>query len=238
MQDIERFIKGFSRFQQDYLGDPARFHSLRSGQHPGTLVIGCCDSRVDPALLTGCDPGDLFVVRNIANLVPPCTPDAPPGVTSAIEFAVCALQVARVIVLGHRHCGGIRALMSPAPHPVAPETDFVGRWMHVADPVRERVLRELPHKTEDQRCKACEMASILHSLDNLLTYPWLKRRVEEGTLVLHGWYFDIETGALLAYSPRKQEFLPLVSGLEAHEDTHLPRRSAPASGESSLSSSP
>jgi carbonic anhydrase len=212
MQDIERFIRGFNRFQQDYLGDPTRFDSLRGGQHPGTLVIGCCDSRVDPALLTGCDPGDLFVVRNIANLVPPCAPDASPGVAAAIEFAVCGLEVAHVIVLGHRHCGGIRALMSP--RRITPETDFVSRWMHIAQPVRERVLQDLPHKTEDQRNKACEMASILQSLDNLVTYPWVKLRVAEGKLMLHGWYFDIDTGALLAYSAREQEFLPLVRALE------------------------
>lgn len=215
MQDIERFIRGFNRFQQQYLSEPAMFNSLREGQRPGTLLIGCCDSRVDPALLTGCDPGDLFVVRNIANLVPPCSSDAPAGVTSAIEFAICGLQVARVIVLGHRHCGGIRALMTP--QQLAPETDFVRRWMKNAEPVRERVLRELPHKTGDQQNKACEMASILHSLDNLMTYPWLKRRVDDGSLMLHGWYFDIDTGALLAYSARKQEFLPLVSALEEHE---------------------
>lgn len=215
MEGIEKFIHGFSRFQQQYLGERCLFNSLREAQRPGTLVIGCCDSRVDPALLTGSDPGDMFVVRNIANLVPPCTPDAPPGVTSAIEFAVCGLEVERVIVLGHARCGGIRALMSP--QRLAPETDFVGRWMRHAEPVRQRVLRELPHKSSDEQHKACEMASILHSLDNLLTYPWLKRRVEEGRLHLHGWYFDINSGALLAYSARQQEFLPLVCPLEKNE---------------------
>lgn len=212
MQDIEKFVRGFSRFQQQYLAEPTVFNSLRNGQNPATLVIGCCDSRVDPALLTGSDPGDLFVVRNIANLVPPCAPDSPPGVTSAIEFAVCGLEVARIIVLGHARCGGIRALMSP--RQLAPETNFVGRWMGIAEPVRQRLLRELPHKTHEEQCKACELASILNSLDNLMTYPWLKRRVEAGNLMLHGWYFDIDTGALLAYSPRKQEFLPLVCPLE------------------------
>lgn len=212
MEDIEKFIRGFNRFQQQYLSEPALFDRLREGQHPGTLVIGCCDSRVDPALLTGCDPGDLFVVRNIANLVPPCTPDAPPGVTSAIEFAICGLEVVRVIVLGHARCGGIRALM--APRRIASETDFVGRWMRIAEPVRQRVLRELSHKSCAEQHKACEMASILQSLDNLLTYPWLRRRADEGKLVLHGWYFDIETGALLAYSPRQQAFLPLVCPLD------------------------
>lgn len=213
MQEIEKFIRGFNRFQQQYLSESARFDNLRRGQQPGTLIIGCCDSRVDPALLTGSDPGDLFVVRNIANLVPPCTPDAPPGVTSAIEFAVCSLEVARIIVLGHAGCGGIRALM--APRRLAEETDFVGRWMRIAAPVRQRVLNELHHKTAEAQNKACELASILHSLDNLLTYPWIRRRVDAGKLVLHGWYFDIGSGALLAYSSRKQEFLPLVCALDA-----------------------
>jgi carbonic anhydrase len=217
MEDIEKFIDGFCRFQQQYLSEHALFDTLREAQHPQTLVIGCCDSRVDPALLTGSGPGDLFVVRNIANLVPPCTADAPPGVSSAVEFAVCTLEVMRVIVLGHSRCGGIRALMAPRPVPL--ETNFVERWMKIAEPVRQRVMHELPHESCDAQHKACEMASILHSLDNLVTYPWLKRRVEEGRLVLHGWYFDMESGALLAYSPRQQAFLPMVCPLPAHRQT-------------------
>jgi carbonic anhydrase len=213
MQDIEKFIRGFARFQQQYLSEPRALDHLSQGQNPGTLVIGCCDSRVDPALLTGCDPGDMFVVRNVANLVPPCTPDAPPGVSSAIEFAVCGLKVARIIVLGHARCGGIRALMSSAR--VTEETDFVTRWMRIAEPVRRDVLRELKHKAQDAQCRAAELASILHSLDNLLTYPWIRRRVEEGTLALHGWYFDLGTGSLLAYSARKQEFLDILDPVAA-----------------------
>lgn len=211
MQDIEKFIRGFSRFQDQYLKEPTALDSLRQGQHPRTLVIGCCDARVDPALLTGCDPGDIFVVRNIANLVPPCTPSAPPGVSSAIEFAVCSLEVARIIVLGHARCGGIRALMSGAgADGEARETGFVARWMALAEPVRLEVLRELHHKHGDEQCRAAELASILHSLDNLLTYPWVRRRVEAGTLAMHGWYFDLAAGTLLAYSARKQEFLPIL----------------------------
>jgi carbonic anhydrase len=218
MQDIEKFVRGFSRFQQQYFTEQdGLYDSLRAGQRPTTLLIGCCDSRVDPMLLTGSDPGDMFVVRNIANLVPPCTPGAPPGVSSAIEFAVCNLEVARVIVLGHAHCGGIRALLDPATMAtpeVAPETDFVRRWMQIAEPVARRVQRELAHKTSAEQHKACELASILHSLDNLLTYPWLKRRVLAGSLMLHGWYFDIESGALMAYSPRQQQFLDIVCPLQ------------------------
>ncbi len=230
MEDIEKFVQGFSRFQQQYFSEPQTLYdSLRSGQRPTTLLIGCCDSRVDPMLLTGSDPGDMFVVRNIANLVPPCTPDAPPGVSSAIEFAVCNLEVARIIVLGHARCGGIRALL--APQPAAQETNFVARWMKIAEPVAERVRRDLAHRTSEERHKACELASILQSLDNLLTYPWIKRRVEEGALKLHGWYFDIESGALMAYSVRQQQFLPLVCPLERarHLRGELPRPDADAS---------
>ncbi|MCG2585939.1 carbonic anhydrase [Massilia sp. TS11] len=213
MEDIEKFVHGFNRFQQQYFGEPhTLYEDLREAQHPGTLLIGCCDSRVDPMLLTGSDPGDMFVVRDIANLVPPCTPEAPPGVSSAIEFAVCNLEVARIIVLGHARCGGIRALM--APRRVRTETDFVGKWMRIAEPVAARVRRELAHKSEDDQHTACEQASILHSLDNLMTYPWLREKVEAGKLKLHGWYFDLEAGALMAYSARQQCFLPLVCPLD------------------------
>lgn len=214
MQDIEKFISGFSRFQQQYFNEnPDLYGSLRTGQHPHTLLIGCCDSRVDPLLLTGSNPGDMFIVRNIANLVPPCTPSAPPGVSSAIEFAVCDLEVDRIIVLGHARCGGIRALMSPTPRVVQRETDFVGQWMRIAEPVAARVKRELAHRDSAEQHHACELASILQSIDNLLTYPWLKRRVDEGKLKIHGWYFDLESGALMAYSARQQQFLPLVCPL-------------------------
>ncbi|GAB3434280.1 carbonic anhydrase [Massilia solisilvae] len=214
MEDIERFIEGFGRFQKQYFaaGHPL-FASLREGQHPSTLVIGCCDSRVDPALLTDSAPGDMFVVRNIANLVPPCTPQAPPGVSSAIEFAVCNLQVERVIVLGHARCGGIAALM--APRQLAPETDFVGRWMKIAEPVRQRIESGYQHRSLDERRRLLEQASILQSLDNLMTYPWIASRVAQGSLKLHGWYFDMECGALMAYSARQQCFLPMVPAAQA-----------------------
>ena len=98
---------------------------------------------------------------------------------------------------------------------VTEETDFVTRWMRIAEPVRRDVLRELQHKTQDAQCRAAELASILHSLDNLLTYPWIRRRVEQGTLALHGWYFDLGTGSLLAYSARKQEFLDILAPVAA-----------------------
>jgi carbonic anhydrase len=218
MHDIERFLGGFQRFQRQYFGvDPALYCDLREGQHPNTLLIGCCDSRVDPALLLGCDPGEIFTVRNVANLVPPCHRGMNhQGVSSAIQFAVDQLQVARIIVLGHARCGGIRALMEQR-FAKDGATDFIGRWVAIADAARRQVEQQMPTANHAERCRACELAAILVSLTNLRTFPWVAERLETGRLTLHGWYFDLDAGALLAYSPRSDAFLPLVCPLVPEE---------------------
>lgn len=214
MHDLERFIDGFQRFQQQYFEtDPSLYSDLRQGQHPNTLLIGCCDSRVDPALLLGCDPGDIFTVRNVANLVPPCDPKQHfAGVTSAVQFAVQQLNVARIIVMGHAQCGGIRALVEQRFSGEAP-MDYIGRWIHIAEPARAAIMRQLPSASPAERQRACELAAILVSLRNLDSYPWIAERLAAGSLTLHGWYFDLDAGALLAYSPRADAFLPLVCPL-------------------------
>lgn len=214
MGDIERFIGGFQRFQQQYYEQaPALYRNLRDGQHPSTLLIGCCDSRVDPAMMLGCDPGDIFAVRNVANLVPPTSADRGlQGVLAAIQFAVEQLRVSRVIVLGHAHCGGIRALMERRTRSDG-ETDYLERWMDIAEPARHQVLRQMPDATDAERRRACEQASILISLRNLEELPFVRRAVQAGDLTLHGWYFDLVAGALLAYSPRADAFLPMVCPL-------------------------
>lgn len=214
MHDLERFIDGFQRFQQQYFDDkPDLYRELQAGQHPSTLLIGCCDSRVDPALLLGSDPGDIFTVRNVANLVPPCDPNQHfAGVTSAVQFAVEQLKVARIIVMGHAQCGGIRALVEQRFSGVDP-MDYIGRWIRIAEPARERVAQQLPNASDTERRRACELAAILVSLRNLESYPWIKVQLDTGRLTLHGWYFDLDTGSLLAYSPRADAFLPLVCPL-------------------------
>lgn len=214
MHDLERFIDGFQRFQHQYFEDaPELYRRLQVSQNPSTLLIGCCDSRVDPALLLGCDPGDIFTVRNVANLVPPCNHGMRhQGVAAAIQFAVVQLKVERVIVLGHAQCGGIRALVEQR-FPVDGDTDFIGRWVRIAEPARERVMRQLPQASLAERLRACEQASILVSLRNLESFPWVRKRVADGELTLHGWYFDLDAGALLAYSARSDSFLPLVCPL-------------------------
>ena len=218
MERIERFIEGFSRFQHHYYQEcPELFRSLSEGQTPSTLLIGCCDSRVDPSLLLGCDPGDLFIMRNVANLVPPISESVgPQGVLAAIEFAVQVLLVQRVIVLGHSQCGGIRHLMQRPQHLQEQEpsmqsdgASLLQRWMDIAEPARMQVLRHLPGASQAEQRRACEQASILISLHNLSAMPAVMKRLEQGDLSLHGWYFDLASGSLHAYSPRADAFLPV-----------------------------
>lgn len=214
MHDIERFISGFQRFQHHYFeAQPSLFEQLRDGQRPNTLLIGCCDSRVDPALLLGCDPGEIFTARNVANLVPPKGMGAThQGVLAAIQFAVERLQVKRIVVLGHSKCGGIRALMEHA-FERDDEGGVIGRWLEIAGGARELITKQMPHACVDEQCRACEQASILISLKNLESFGCVQRRLEQGQLSLHGWYFDMDEGALLAYSPRADAFLPMVCPL-------------------------
>ena len=209
MQDINKFIAGFKQFQRSYFGENQElFDKLKQSQQPRTLIISCCDSRVDPAILTRSEPGDLFVVRNVANLVPPCeVGGGHHGISAALEFGVCSLGVKHIIVLGHSQCGGIRALMEDSYG--SEEGGFISQWMNIAEPAREKVRRELPHKPFDLQARACEQAAILLSLENLLSFPWIAQRVSNGTLSLHGWYFDMSQGELLGYDAASQTLIPL-----------------------------
>ncbi|HEY7987369.1 MAG TPA: carbonic anhydrase [Methylophilaceae bacterium] len=202
MTDIKNLVTGFKRFRKSYFGqDQQLFGELKRGQSPSTLVIACSDSRVDPAIITDCEPGDLFVVRNVANLVPPYEKGMGlHGVSTALEFAVCTLKVENIIVLGHSQCGGIRALMDGA------TGEFIPGWMNISARAKQRVLEELPDATPEQQLCACEEESILVSLENLLTFPWLKARVDSGDLTLYGWRFDIGTGELVGYNAKSDVF--------------------------------
>jgi carbonic anhydrase len=213
LADIATFLAGFGRFQEKYFAhDESLFTRLRQGQSPGTLVISCCDSRADPGMLLGAGPGDIFVVRNVSNLVPPYRNGAEmPGIRADIEFAVKGLNVEQIIILGHSGCGGIRALMD-GEDSTASQYEFIGAWVSIAAPVRDRVLRELAGRPQAEQTKACEQGAIALSLENLLSFPWIRERVEAGTLALHGWYFDLDAGQLLAYSPQTESFAPLVTG--------------------------
>ncbi|MEI2636911.1 MAG: carbonic anhydrase [Methylotenera sp.] len=216
MRDVTKFLSGFRRFQHSYLGKKHELFDqlVKQGQRPRALVIACCDSRCDPALLTDCDPGDMFVVRNVANLVPPhvqATYFA--ATTSAIAFAVHNLEVEHIIVMGHAQCGGIRALLEHKT-PNCNEEELIAKWLGIAEDARQYVLRDLSGKPEHVLTHACEQAAILISLENLMSYPWIKQRVEAKKLALHGWYFDMQQGDLLEYQPESGHFEVLVPHLE------------------------
>ncbi len=223
MQDLDDLVAGFRRFQHRYFTENRTLyeHLTRAGQSPKALVIACCDARVDPAIITDCDPGDLFVVRNVANLVPPCESTGHyHGTSAALEFAVQFLRVRRVIVLGHAQCGGVRALLGM----LGSATDvgqFIAPWMSIAEEARRQTLADLPGAPTDAHARVCEQAAIRVSLQNLASFPFVQAAVDAGALTLHGWYFDIHRGALLGYNPARGAFEPLVDGVDAD---HAPVR--------------
>ena len=193
---MQRLIEGYRRFRETaYREHRALYEALVArGQSPRAMVIGCSDSRVDPAILFGTEPGEIFVVRNVANLVPPFAQSGNyHGTSAALEFAVRSLEVEHVIVLGHARCGGIAALLDNF---AGLGSDFIRPWMQIAAPAREKAMNQAGDGGVDaQRC--CEHEAIKVSLGNLQSFPWIAERVRAGKLQLHGWYFDLETGELL-----------------------------------------
>ncbi|HVU43762.1 MAG: carbonic anhydrase [Xanthobacteraceae bacterium] len=187
---MDQLIAGYRRFRAGtWRNQHARFEELSvRGQNPRALVIACSDSRTDPQMVFDAAPGELFVIRNIANLVPPYGPDDQPhGVSSAIEYAVRVLRVRDIVVMGHAMCGGIKALLDGTP----PElTDFVGPWVRIAEPARQRAMQIAPEHRHD----FCEHESVRLALANLMTFPWIKSAVEAGSLNLHGGFFGIRSG--------------------------------------------
>ena len=173
---------------------------VRDGQAPKIMMIACSDSRVDPSVIFDAEPGQIFMVRNVASLVPPSTPDDNcHGTSAALEFAVTELGVEHVVVLGHGHCGGIKALLDGADLERG-ATDFIGPWLSSAAASRDHVLKDTPNTSAEEQARALEYETVRQSVRNLMTYSWVEERVNEGTLSLHGWHFDIAEGALSAVS--------------------------------------
>ena len=204
----EKLIAGYQRFRSEYFyRQQDVFKKLAAGQAPYAAMISCCDSRVDPTIIFDASPGEIFVIRNVANLVPPCEKDSAfHGTSAALEFAVTYLHVQHVVVLGHAGCGGIRALVEPTIR--NSDNSFIGRWMSIADKARQAVLARHDLSDNDARAAACEKLSIQVSLANLLTYPWIRNSVERGALRLHGWFFDLSSADLLRLEPSMGEFIP------------------------------
>jgi carbonic anhydrase len=174
------------------------------GQEPQVMVISCCDSRVTPEGIFGAGPGELFVVRNVANLVPPHGPDGDYHSTSAaLEFAVQALKVRHIVVLGHCRCGGVKAFLNGDAGPLSPG-DFIGKWMSLLEPAAE--FRCLPAERAEDPQLALEYAGVRQSLDNLRTFPCVRLLEERGRLSLHGAWFDIGSGELRVLDPASDRF--------------------------------
>ena len=202
----KELIDGYRTFTSQRLPtEQSRYHTLSErGQHPETMVIGCCDSRVAPETIFDAGPGELFVVRNIANLVPVYQPDENAhGVSAALEFAVQVLKVKNIVILGHAQCGGISAFINKAA-PLSPG-DFIGKWMAMFVKPGEVVEQRDP-ETMKEFATRIEKAAVFRSIENLMTFPCIRTKVERGTLLLHGAYFGVAKGDLYILDKASGEF--------------------------------
>jgi carbonic anhydrase len=198
----QRLYDGYQSFRTGRLAEEqGRYRDLAErGQSPETMVIGCCDSRSAPETIFDAGPGELFVMRNVANLIPPFAPDsAYHGVSSAIEYAVTILRVRHIVVLGHARCGGIQAFADNAS-----PGDFIGRWISMIGPAAATI----PSREEapGNYVTRLEQASLLTSLGNLMTFPFVRARIEQSQLTLHGAYFDVASGELQVLDPATKRF--------------------------------
>jgi carbonic anhydrase len=204
MPEFRSLLEGYHRFRStNYAVQRQRWEQLAEGQHPPILLIGCCDSRVDPSIIFDTGPGELFVLRNVANLVPPYeVGGGRHAASAAIEFAVTGLQVRHIVVLGHGACGGIAAAL--AGRTAADEGSFIHRWMSIIDECRDKVLAG--DAADKQR--ELELEAIQVSLSNLRTFPFIAEREDAGAIKLHGAYFAIAEGVLHVLDPATRAFTP------------------------------
>ena len=208
---MEKLFKGVAKFRQDdFEAHKDLFESLGRTQKPHTLFIGCADSRVVPDLITRTMPGELFTVRNIANIVPPYRQTQEyAGTTSSIEYAVLSLDVENIVVCGHSNCGGCAA-MNQSPEELA-HLPNVRRWLEISREVRGRVDRQMEVECPEKREWLTEQINILVQMRNLLTYPYVRERYEQGNLNIYGWYYIIETGEIFNFNDQNEIF-ELVDG--------------------------
>lgn len=201
--EIKQLIDGNKKFRTKYFGENrALFDELvLQGQRPKIMIIACSDSRVDPAMVFNCQPGQLFVVRNIANLVPPCeNNDSYHGTSAALEFGITFLEVEHIIMFGHTQCGGIRALVESDQAVVDKKHHgFIAKWMEIARPAYDKVIVDHSNASVQDQATLCMQYALINSLKNLQTFPWIQNRVQSGKLSLHAWYFDLSMGGIHQY---------------------------------------
>jgi len=204
MAEIDKLIQGYKDFYKlHFQVDKSLYATLADSQNPKTLIISCSDSRADPAIITNADAGDIFAIRNVANLVPPYERDdhSHHGVSAALEFAVRYLEIENIVILGHSKCAGIKALVDSETSKNK-EGEFIDNWVKIAKKAKEKAM-----KSNDDKYHVCEKEGILVSLENLMTFPWIKKRVDAKTLQLHGWYFCVSDGSLSRYNSANGTFV-------------------------------
>lgn len=210
---MKELFEGAIKFQEeDFVEYQELYESLKKRQNPHTLFISCADSRVVPNIITNSDPGDLFVVRNIGNIIPPYTESNAMrsgylATTSAIEYALTILNVENIIVCGHSNCGACSAIFEP------PESlknaPYVQKWLKLLEPAKQKVLAQNP-SSRAKKIWLAEQINVELQLENLMTYPFVEEKFDRGELRVYGWYYIIETGEILNYNMIKREFKPIV----------------------------
>lgn len=204
---VDRLLKGYRHFRRTTFAKQRALYkrlTLR-GQHPKIMVISCADSRVSPSTVFSTSPGEIFVARNIANIVPPHQPDAAPrSIAAAVEYAVKVLKVEHIVVLGHGRCGGVAALVSHG-HGL-PETHYIRAWVDIAAPALDLIPNRGEGMSEAELTRASEYAVIQLSLTNLMSYPWVREAVDKRAIRLHGMHFNIFDGLLAKLDQETNEF--------------------------------
>jgi carbonic anhydrase len=203
---MQKLVKGIHSFRNGYFASHRQlFEQLAtSGQNPETLFITCSDSRVVPNLITNAAPGELFIIRNVGNVVP--RTDLPGGTAAAIQYAIEVLKVENVIICGHTQCGAMQAILNPER---LEKLAYVKRWLAQTDRVRQVIEERYAHLGAEARVTAAVQENVLTQLENLREYPFIAERLESNTLRISGWVFDISQGNVWDYDPETSEFLPL-----------------------------
>ena len=208
---LKEFSAGHQAFKDvAFSKNKQRFKKLvDEGQNPKALFIGCSDSRVMPAMITGSKPGDLFIVRNIGNFVAPFNPDSDYHATAAaIEYAVSVLEISDIIICGHSDCGAIKALYADIPK--SKENIHTFKWLELGNEAKKVAILAYKNDSKEKMLRYTEKISVIYQIDNLLTYPAVKKKVDDGTLFIHAWYYDMKSGEIEYYDEESYEFKPLL----------------------------
>lgn len=209
-KSIQKLISGYMRFKDLQLEAPHSIYKevLQKSQKPIALVITCCDARIDPVTILGCEPGELFLIRNVANLIPPYEEDSHyHGTSAALEFGVCYLHIPHIILLGHSECGGIQSLFAKQSNP---PNSFIHKWMELAQ-VSCKTDDSGAYTSEERRESEnlCGKQALIGSLNNLRSFPWIEEKVKAKTLQLHAWYFKLPEGLIEVFNPSTLTFKAL-----------------------------